>query len=346
MLDSPDAIRSLDSRDMLGTIEQMSKHLAEGVRRGRMAGIPRYRPTNVVVCGMGGSAIGGDLLAEWMRHVSDVPCFVRRSYNASSVVDKGSLVIVSSYSGNTEETMSMFEDARRRGAKIVAIASGGRISEMASSAGVPVARVPNGLVPRASLGFLLGAMIGILEKSGVVDPSQELEEAAKVLDETASSCSPDMATHRNPAKRLAHEVFGTIPVVAGHGLSAPVAKRWANQLNENGKVLAFATEIPEMNHNEIVGWMRDGRCQGFSMIVLEHEERHTPMHRRVNATKAMIARRTGVFSVHGSGTLPLTQMLSLVMVGDYVSAYLGILRKEDPSSTEPIHELKSILSEK
>ncbi len=346
MLDTPDAIRSLDSRDMLGMIEQMSKHLAEGVKRGRMAGIPRYRPSNVVVCGMGGSAIGGDLLSEWLRHTSDIPSLVRRSYGVSSMVGKDSLVIVSSYSGNTEETMSMLEDARRRGAKIVAIASGGRLVEMASAVGIPVARVPNGLVPRASLGFLMGAMIGILEKSGVVDATQELEEATRVLDETAMSCAPDIATQRNPAKRLAHEIFGTIPVVAGYGLSAPVARRWANQLNENGKVLAFSTEIPEMNHNEIVGWMRDGRCQGFSVIVLEHDERHAPMHRRVNATKAMIARRTGVFSVHGSGTLPLAQMLSLVTVGDYVSAYLGILRKEDPSSTEPIHELKSILSEK
>lgn len=346
MLDSPDAIRSLDSRDMLGTIGQMPHHLAEGVKRGRMAGIPRYRPANVVVCGMGGSAIGGDLLSEWLRHTTDVPSFVRRSYGVSSIVGRDSLVIVSSYSGNTEESMSMLEDARRRGAKVVAIASGGRMAEVCGAAGIPLARVPNGLVPRASLGFLLGAMIGILEKSGIVDASQDMEEVAKILEETAESCSADIATQRNPAKRLAHEIFGTVPVVAGHGLSAPVAKRWANQMNENGKVLAFSTEIPEMNHNEIVGWMRDGRCQGFSVIVLEHDERHQPMHRRVNATKAMIARRTGVFSVHGSGTGPLAQMLSLVMVGDYVSAYLGILRKEDPSSTEPIHELKSILSEK
>lgn len=346
MLDARDVIKSLDRKDMLGAIEQMPRHLTEGLRRGRMSGLPRFSPKDVFVCGMGGSAIGGDLLCEWLSLSADIPCMVARSYSVPSHMNRDSLAIVASYSGNTEETLSMFEEARRKRAKIVAISSGGQLAEMSQTYDVPFARLPTGMMPRASIGFMFGAMLGVLERSGIVSPDKQVLETSRVLTKMLSYCRQSVPTGDNPAKMLAHELFQGVPVVIGYGISRPVAKRWANQLNENGKCLAFASEIPEMDHNEIVGWMSDGRSKGFAAVFLEHGKGTTAMEKRLAATKEMITKVAPVYTAQAIGLSPMAEMFSLVMMGDFVSAYMGVLRKEDPSTNIPIDELKDILSKK
>ena len=346
MLDSKETARSLDQKDMLGAIEAMPKHLAEGIRRGRMSGLPRFTPREVVVCGMGGSAIGGDLLGEWMSTSCEVPVRVCRSYSVPANVGRDSLVLVSSYSGNTEETLSMFDDARKKKAKLVAISSGGQLAQMSESYEVPFTRIPPGMMPRASLGYLFGAMLGALERSGVIDPGKQPEEAARIMAKTIAYCKLSVQTNDNPAKMLAHELFNCVPVVIGYGLSRPVARRWANQLNENGKVLAFSEELPELDHNEICGWVKDPRSRGFAAVFLDHDGRQSPMTKRVRATKDMIGKCASVYSVDAIGLSPLAKMFSLVLMGDYASVYMAFLRNVDPSSNEPIDELKSILSKK
>ena len=346
MLDKRDAIESLDKKDMLHAIEQMPKHLMEGLRRGRSSGIPRSSAKNLFVCGMGGSAIGGDLLCEWLSTSTQVPCGVCRSYNVPPHLGKDSLVIVASYSGNTEESISMFEEACRKRAKVVTISSGGQLSRLSEANDVPFVKLPAGLVPRASLGYMFGALLGVMERSRVVSADTQLEETIRVLQAVSGSCGPSIPTVDNPAKRLAHEIFGHVPVVIGYGVSRPVAKRWANQLNENAKCMAFSSELPELNHNEIVGWAKDSRSQGFASIFLDNEQPSHAMVRRVEATKEMLRKAGPVFAVNAQGLSPLAKMFSLVMMGDYVSTYLGILRKEDPSSTEPIEQLKAVLAKK
>lgn len=346
MLDSKETIKTYDRKDMLGAIEQMPKHLSEGLRRGRMSGLPRFAPKEVLVCGMGGSAIGGDLLEEWMSVSSEVPCRVCRSYTVPAHVGKDSLVIVSSYSGNTEETLSMFEDARKKRAKLVAVTSGGQLAKMSETCGTPFARIPTGLLPRASLGYTYGAMMGVLERTGVAQPDKQLEEAVRVMGKTIAYCKASVPTNDNPAKMLAHELFSFVPVIIGHDLSRPVAKRWSNQMNENGKVLAFSAELPELDHNEIVGWAEDPRSKGFAAVFLEHDRRTTPMRARIAATKDVIGRSAAVYSVEAIGLSPLAKMFSLLLMGDYASAYMGFLRQVDPSSNDPIDELKAVLSKK
>ncbi len=346
MLDSRERLGSLDKRGMLSTIEQMPKNLSEGVRLGTRMSLLRFSPSKVVVCGMGGSAIGGDLLCEWVSSISEVPCSVHRSYSVPSHIDKDSLVIVASYSGDTEETLNMFEAAQKKGARIVAIASGGELAHSAEKLGIPCAKIPTGMMPRASLGFMMGAMIGILERTQMVSSGEQVEETVRVLKSVIDSCKPSVKTADNPAKRLAHELMGHVPVVVGYGLSRPVAKRWANQLNENAKSLAFSSEIPELDHNEIVGWMKDGLSRGFAAVILDNEQGNSALSRRVEATKNMLTRVASVHRVKSLGRGPLAQMFSLVLVGDYVSVYLGILRGEDPSANEPIDELKSVLAKK
>jgi glucose/mannose-6-phosphate isomerase len=346
MLDDVKRIASVDPRDMLGSVESMSKHLLEGVRRGRKAGPPMVALDSVVVCGMGGSAIGGDILRAWLSAEGGPRCEVARGYVVPRHVARQTLVIVSSYSGNTEESLSMLEDARARTSKIVAVSSGGRLAEVAGSLSIPHVAVPGGLVPRASFGYMFGALLGIAERAGIAAPDRQLEEAARVLAQTNGRCSKGVPTQENPAKRMAHELHGLVPVVIGHGLSAPVAKRWANQMNENAKSVAFASELPEMDHNEVVPWASDPRSQGFSAVFLDHDFSDARMARRLEATRELVCGRAAAHVVKATGRSPLAQLMSLVALGDYTSVYSALLRGEDPSSTEPIERLKGIISEK
>jgi len=346
MLDSKERVRALDQKDMLGSIEAIPKHLADGLRRGRMSGLPRFVPKEIVVCGMGGSAIGGDLLKAWLEVSSEVPCEVYRSYSLPGHVGRDSLVIVASYSGNTEESLSMFEDARKKRSKIVAISAGGQLAKMSDTVSVPFAKLPSGLLPRASVGYMFGAMLGVLERSGVVVQDKQIEEAVRVMGRMTAYCRQSVPTSDNPAKMVAHELFTCVPLIIGYGLSRPVAKRWANQINENGKSIAYSSELPEWDHNEIVGWVKDARSKGFAAVFLEHDDRQGPMQKRIRATKDVIGRGSSVYSVDAIGLSPLAKMFSLVIMGDYTSAYLGLLRGEDPSSNEPIDELKAVLSKK
>jgi glucose/mannose-6-phosphate isomerase len=345
MLDSKDAIRSVDTHDMLAAVENLPKQLQEGMRRGMRASVAKAPVTNVVVCGVGGSAIGGDLLRGWLSTASTMRCEVQRSYSLPAQVGKDTVAIVASYSGDTEETLAMFKDARRRRAKIVAVSSGGRLSKLAVSGHVPLVKIPKGVQPRASLGYLFGAMAGILESCGVVAPESQVKETASILGKVNASCKPSAPTVKNEAKILAHRLLPSVPIVIGHGLSSPVAKRWANQFNENSKVLSFSSALPEFDHNEIVGWMRDPRTRGFSSVFLHHGT-DKMMARRIVATREMLARVAPVCEVSAVGRSPMAKMFSLVMLGDYVSTYLGILRNEDPSANEPIDELKTALSKK
>jgi len=345
-LDSEKTLKSVDRKGMLGTIDQMPNHLLEGLRKGRSCGLPRFTPRNLFICGVGGSAIGGDILCQWLHADIELPCSVIRSYGAPRYLTKDSLVIVASYSGDTEETIAMFEEAKKRRAKIVVITSGGRLATASEKLSIPTVTLPSGMMPRATLGFMLGAMIGTLERTGLASADKEIEEAARVLIKVVSECRSSVPTIDNPAKKMAHQLFGRIPLVIGYDISRPVAKRWSNQLHENAKSMSFSSELPELNHNEIVGWMKDGRSKGFSAIFLDHGHAGEAMRERVDATKEMLSRVAPVMSVSAVGRSPLAQIMSLVMVGDYVSVYLGIVRNEDPSSNEPIDELKSILSKK
>lgn len=345
-MDSMERVEALDRRQMLNRLGEMPKHFSDGLREGRLSKLPKFVPRNLFVCGMGGSAIGGDLLREWLSITSDFPCTVVRSYSVPASVTKDSLVIVASYSGETEETISMFESARKRGAKIVIATSGGTLARTADAEGLPYVKLPSGLVPRASLGFMLGAMVGIVERAGIMASEREMEETMAVLSRTARENAVSVRTADNPAKKMAHGIIDKVPVVVGYGLSVPVARRWANQFNENSKCLAFSSELPELDHNEIVGWALDPRSMGFVALFLDHRRRDRTMERRLAATKDMISKRAQVITVEALGQSPLAQIMSLVLFGDYVSAYLGILRGFDPSSTEPIDELKSVLSKK
>jgi glucose/mannose-6-phosphate isomerase len=346
MLDTIDRTRRLDSRGTLRMVADMPDHLSVGHGVGRSVEVGDKGFKEVVVCGLGGSAIGGDMVASWLAGSCRVPICVVRSYSLPAHVGPGSLVIAVSYSGSTEETLSMVEDAVGKGAEVVTASSGGELKEIAEEGSMCHCEIPSGLLPRATVGYLFGTISGIVEGAGIADAGDQVGESVDVLGLISSDCGPEVPTQENPAKKLAHGLHGTVPVTIGYGLSSPVAKRWANQFNENAKMIAFSGELPEMNHNGIVGWMADARSQGYSMVFLDHDSCDAPMARRVAATKDMFRERLRVYSSAAVGTSLMAKMFSLVMVGDYTSIYTALLRGEDPSTTEPIETLKRILSEK
>ena len=346
MLDDSKDVGALDTRDLLGVVSHMGSHLTEGFGLGRSVQGLNRDIDGVVVCALGGSAIGGDLARAWLSDTCPVPLSVVRSYSLPAHVGHDTLVVIISYSGDTEETLSMAADAVGKGARTVAVSSGGRLESVASEEGMPHCRVPSGFVPRATVGYVFGALAGILDGAGVADAEAEFKDAVHTLGAVRSACGPDTETSRNPAKRLAHELHGTVPVIVGHDLTVPVARRWADQLNENAKMVAFSDELPEMDHNAIVGWVGDPLSQGFSLVFLEHDACDARMRNRLEATKSMASERSRVYSSTAMGETRMAKMFSLVMTGDYVSLYSAFLRREDPSMTEPIERLKNMLSEK
>ncbi len=346
-----DDVRRSKARDPSGMLEialALPRQVREGWALGRAAKLPRLAeaPEHLVVCGMGGSAIAGDLLAGYLAPRFPIPITVVRGYEVPGFVGSRSVVIAASYSGATEETLSAVAHAERAGATVFAITSGGQMAPAAGRAGV---LVPAGLVPRAALGYMMLPMLAALERWELAEPSEkEVEEAAAVLDTLAADCAPDIPALRNPAKRLAEQLADRIPAVyaASPGLEA-AARRWKTQFNENSKTLATWSAFPELNHNETVGWGAPPQLAGqFAVVVLLGGAEPPRLVQRIRLTTDLaLGPAAGVHEVRARGAGRLARLLSLVMMGDLVSVYLAYLRGVDPTPTEIIDTIKQRLRE-
>jgi glucose/mannose-6-phosphate isomerase len=277
-----------------------------------------------------------------------VPLSVVRGYELPGYVGPSTLVYVSSYSGNTEETLSAYEEARSRGAVIVASTTGGEVARIAAQEGHDVVNVPAGYPPRAALGFSLVPLLFVLARLGLApDPSGDLEDAIAVVEQGVGRLGADVDTDNNEAKDIARWLHGHVPVVYGTvpGTSV-VASRWCGQLSENSKVVAHTNELPEMNHNEIVGWSGSRPMGGEARVVfLRDKDDHARVARRIEITREEIA-STGaeVREVESRGETRLGRLMSLVQVGDFVSFYLAALEGVDPTPVAPIDRLKKELT--
>jgi glucose/mannose-6-phosphate isomerase len=333
---------------MLGVALGLPRQIREGWVLGRSAKLPRLpkTPEHLVVCGMGGSAIGGDLLAGYLAPAFPIPIAIVRGYEVPGFVGPRSVVIAVSYSGTTEETLTAVAHAERAGAVVFAIASGGTLAQAAKRAGVVV---PGGLAPRAALGYLMLPALAALERWELAEPcAKDVEEAAHVLEEIAAECGPDVPTLRNPAKRLAEQLAGRIPAVyaASPGLEA-AARRWKCQFNENSKTLATWATFPELNHNETVGWGAPAALAAHFTVVMLLDGTEAPrLARRVRLTSDLaLGPAAGVHEVRARGKGRLSRLLSLVLIGDLVSIYLAYLRGVDPAPVEIIDAIKQGLHE-
>jgi glucose/mannose-6-phosphate isomerase len=340
------AIEAADPSGMLGDVLGQPHQLGDALWRAQSAGIPSEdRPGGLVVCGMGGSAIGGDLAAAALGDRATRPITTVRGYALESWTGPDSLVLCASYSGDTEETLACFEAAGAAGAGRVALTTGGKLAEAARADGVPVIGVPAGMQPRAAVVYMI---VGVLECAALCGAApglhSEVDTAAQLLTELAREWGPD-APEDSAAKALARQLQGTIPVVHGAGPTAAVARRWKTQINENAGAAAFAAELPEANHNEICGWERGRSSAPLAGVFLEDPDQHPRIQRRIELTAAEV-QRTGApaVSLAARGETRLERVLSLVLMGDLTSVYLAVLDGVDPAPVEPIERFKATLA--
>jgi len=348
-LDDERGLRAGDPSGMLDHVVATPHHCREGYRVGRSApDLPSGEGVaNVAVVGMGGSAISGDIVRALYADRLRLPVVVVRSPELPGWCGPHTLVVASTYSGDTAETLAAFETALERGCRVVAVTSGGRLGARASELELGRVVVPGGLMPRAALGYLLLGSIGALESIGLVpSAATELDDAARELETLMDQLGPAVPTDINPAKQLAQAIGERVPVVWGaEGIGAVAAARWKTQMNENAKVPAWCSALPELDHNEVVGWSGD-RGHGSFLVVLRHEGEHPDVAARVPLS-VEIALASGIRAreVWARGSSPLARVLTLIAQGDLTATYLGLLHGEDPSQIEAIVRLKRELAQ-
>jgi glucose/mannose-6-phosphate isomerase len=347
-LDDLEVLR-VDGSGMLDLLLDLPEQLQMGERLGLSADLPSATDVRaIVVTGMGGSSISGDLLRAYLHVECHVPLMVNRHYSLPAFVGPETLVCAVSFSGNTEETLSAFGEARARGASLLAVTSGGQLAEMADAWRIPCVRVPEGLPPRATLGYLFTPMLVTLARLGLIaDQSAPLAEAIEVLRELGAQYRPGIETFRNLPKALAIDLHDKFPVIYGvQDLSDVVAYRWRTQFNENSKVLASHQAFPELNHNEVVGWqgVLASALQPW-VVLLRDPQELARVALQIDITKTFLQERAaGLTEVWSRGHSRLARLFSLLYTGDFTSYYLALLRGVDPKPVEAIDRLKSRLT--
>jgi glucose/mannose-6-phosphate isomerase len=299
----------------------------------------------LLVCGMGGSAVGGDLAVAALGDRLTRPLVTVRGYELPPWATPGSVVLCASYSGDTEETLACYEAAGALGASRVAVTTGGRLAQAARDDGVPVIGIPAGLQPRAAVAYMLVTTLEVAAFAGVAPRVRtEVDAASATLSELAAEWGPDGDDGCLP-KRIAEQAHGAGVCIYGAGTTAAPAYRWKTQINENAKIPAFAAELPEADHNEIVGWDGAGDVGRFFAVFLADSDQHPRTRQRIELTARLIEpHATGTAIVDSRGNGPVERLLSLVFLGDLFSIYLAVLREIDPTPVSAIDRLKQELS--
>jgi glucose/mannose-6-phosphate isomerase len=348
ILDDVKNIKAVDKSNMINFCVNSAKLYREAAELAHNIKLEYPEPDNVIVAGMGGSGIGGDLLKDWARSQIAVPIEVNREYELPAYASKNTLVLLTSYSGDTEESLSSFLDALRRKCMIYCVSSGGALLENAERLGVPYLRVPDGIPPRAALPYLFVPLLICIEKAGLVSgASDELSEALQILQKVSMDNAPNKPTIENFSKALALNIGQTSPVVYGFGFYRSVAMRFKQQFNENSKVPAKWDVFSELNHNEIVGWERAAELgKYFTAIFLRDKEESTEIQSRIEITKELVEQAgVGLLEVQAQGKSRLARMLSTIITGDFTSVYLSVLHGVDPTPVKTINYLKETLKQ-
>ncbi|MCK4353565.1 bifunctional phosphoglucose/phosphomannose isomerase [candidate division WOR-3 bacterium] len=294
---------------------------------------------NIIICGMGGSAISGDLLTQYLNYEIKIPILINRNYSLPNFVNQSSLVFISSYSGNTEETLSAYKQAIKRTKNVICITSGGKLANEKPAC---VFKIPKGYQPRCALGWLFVPMLLILNKLKIISNKQnELNETIELL----SNLRDEFNKSESAPFLLAKKMLNKFPIIYSDLRFSPVAKRWVTQLNENSKIFAHFNTFSELNHNEIVGFPACQQARSKSLnnslvTILIDREYDPQIKRRIEITVRIIAPYTEIEKVESQGNSLLARLFSLIYFGDWVSYWLAILRKVDPTPIERIEELK------
>lgn len=352
ILDDLDRMRSLDPDNMYNRIFDLPEQMEKALKLVGGWNVPAAEfpdVGNIVVVGMGGSAIAGDMIRSLLAPELLIPFQVCRNYLLPEYVDDETLVLASSYSGNTEETLSAVDDAMQRKAMVAAVTTGGLLEEVCQLNEIPMLKIPGGLQPRAAIGYSFVPLFVFLEKIGLITNTEErIKRAIAHLNSTRGRFIEDASSGTNPAKQLAQLVQGKIPIIyTGPTLSDSVGIRWKGQICENAKTLSFVNQFPEFNHNELVGWSRilEQYNDNFIVINLRDAEDHPKVSARMDIVKELIEELdVTVIDIYASGETEIERMFNLLQMGDFLSYYLAILNEVDPTPVAAIESLKSKLA--
>ncbi len=339
----------LDKANMIELLEEFPQKMRDALRLGEEFFIPTSVRNfkNIVVLGMGGSAIGGDLLSDYLADELSIPIMVIRGYDIPKFVDEDSLVFAVSYSGNTEETISALKKCLEAKARVIVLTSGGKLAALSQENNFPVIKVPAGIQPRAAISYLFFPLLKALERLGLIkERGSEIDETLNILQELSREYGAKSPIESNLAKKVALSLHQHLPLVYGsEGLLEAVAMRWKTQINENSKWPCFWNVFPELDHNEIVGYeIENSINRQVKIVYLQDKEGLLRVEQRRGITRKIIKNKVAEFVVCPTkGKGKLARMFSLIYLGDLVSYYLAILNQVDPSPVASIEDLKKEL---
>jgi glucose/mannose-6-phosphate isomerase len=350
MLDDIEFILKIDKSGMFDTLENFPEQIRDAINIADSTELNSlFKIDNIIISGMGGSAISGDIIKSLFRNKFNIPIFVNRSYDLPKWANKNTLVISQSYSGNTEETLSTFKHAYQKKCKIIGISSGGKLQEYCINRSVSHIKIPSGYVPRAATAYMLFLPIMTLKKIGLLKNNIELEieETLEIVDSFIKSNKKVIPEQDNLSKQIARKIFNTIPQVYGWKIYNPIAKRWCTQFNENSKIIARYDIVSECNHNDIVGWSQNPEFSKKFSCILFRDKKSESYHisTRLDFMKSLFKDvAANVIDIEIINKKTLTKMIYSMILGDFVSCYLAVLRGIDPTPVDIIVELKNILA--
>lgn len=339
MLDDSSYISRFDSQNALGVVmsqfEQLKQDFPVAAQSQNLDG--------VVVAGMGGSALAASFVPVWPG--VGVPYEICRDYNLPSWANEKTLVIVSSYSGNTEETLACLKDAQQKGASIAVIAAGGALADAATEHSLPLANLPADLQPRMAPFYNFKALLSILAAYKLVTPNalDQISATAEKMIHIPATWGPSVPTKDNLAKQIAEHMLGKTPIIYG-GILYPAAYKWKININENAKNTAWCNQYPEFNHNEFIGWSSHPVEKPFAVIDLISSFDHPQVQKRFTVSDRLLSgKRPKAWQIHAEGETLLEQLLWSVALGDMVSIYLALLNGVNPTPVDLIEKFKKEL---
>lgn len=349
-LDDKEFVLKLDPKGMYDLTINFPQQCRKALGIAEAADVSSAKPgskyKNVVLTGLGGSAVGGDIVKCMFEEYAEVPFFVNRDYNLPKWVSNDTLVFCTSYSGNTEETLSAYEDAKNRGSQIIAVTSGGKLAELAQKDGFPLIQIPSGQPPRTALGFMLIPVLIAAEKLEFI-PQQDYNALINLLESLLNKWNIESSFDNNQPKQIAAKIQGKLSNIYGLGSwQGIVANRWKGEINENAKNMAFANTLPELNHNEVLGWVKSDSqgVQNWVTIILEDGTESAKMKARAKVTSQLISDLAEVYTVRAEGNCLLEKIVALILFGDIMSIYLAALNGIDPENIDSINILKGELA--
>jgi glucose/mannose-6-phosphate isomerase len=342
MLDDLKFIHEKDPADTLGIAERQPAQLTYNFAFEQQ----RVDADNIVYAGMGGSALAAVLSTSWPGY--DRPFEVVRGYDIPAYVSDKTYFIAASYSGNTEETLSALEQAEAKGAHIAVIAGGGKLADIARDKGYPLAILPKAEQPRYAVFYNLRALLQLLDQAGQLKPGTlgELEAEVASLEESLKAWLPTVPTASNLAKQIAFECLGRSVVVYAGPKMFPVAYKWKISFNENAKQVAWTGQYPEFNHNEFIGWSKQPVDKPYAVIVLRSNLEHERVVKRFEVTERLLSgMRPSPIVVEAQGSTLLEQLLSTIVLGDFVTLYTALLNGVNPAPVDLVEKFKKTLDE-